>query len=49
MQSCPEKEAHVHPKIVDIKDWRTGKDQGKHLQELGHCDTTKDLWEENKA
>ena len=49
MQGRPDKETHVHPKIVDIKDQRTGKDKGKHSQELGHRNTTDHLWKEKAS
>ena len=49
MQGRPDKETHVHPKIVDLKDQRTGKDKGKHSQELGHRNTTDHLWKEKAS
>ncbi len=57
MQGRPDKETDVHPKIVDIKDQRTGKDKGKHSQELGHRNTkdkgyrntTSRLWKEKAS
>ena len=49
MQGHPDKETLVHPKIVDIKDQRTGKDKGKLSQEHGYRNTTKHLRKEKAS